>query len=173
MKQLVLFVLIAGLIGVLVYQLPEPVPEPVDAAILPVEAQDAPETAPDNPLPESSAVRGVLDISVHTVEEMEILLGRAEELARRPQPAGRQDNVVLVLHGPEVEFFTIPNYDKYKDIVDRAAKLDAFEVVDVKICQTTMGSYEITPDDIPAFIEQVPYGPAEVERLVREGYVYF
>jgi len=28
-------------------------------------------------------------------------------------------------------------------------------------------------DDIPAFIEQVPYGPGEVERLVREGYVYF
>ncbi|MEN8108867.1 MAG: DsrE family protein [Pseudomonadota bacterium] len=173
MKQLLLFVMIAGLIAVLLYQLPEPVPEPVDTAILPVEEQDAPETAPDNPLPESSAVRGVLGISVHTVEEMELLLGRAEELARRPRPAGREDNIVLVLHGPEVEFFTIPNYEKYKDIVDRAAKLDAFEVVDVKICQTMMGSYGITPDDIPAFIEQVPYGPAEVERLVREGYVYF
>jgi intracellular sulfur oxidation DsrE/DsrF family protein len=31
----------------------------------------------------------------------------------------------------------------------------------------------IARDDIPAFIEQVPYGPGEVERLVREGYVYF
>jgi intracellular sulfur oxidation DsrE/DsrF family protein len=27
--------------------------------------------------------------------------------------------------------------------------------------------------DIPSFIEQVPRGPEEVERLVREGYVYF
>jgi intracellular sulfur oxidation DsrE/DsrF family protein len=28
-------------------------------------------------------------------------------------------------------------------------------------------------DDIPSFVEQVPLGPAEVERLAREGYVYF
>jgi intracellular sulfur oxidation DsrE/DsrF family protein len=31
----------------------------------------------------------------------------------------------------------------------------------------------IPRDDIPAFIEQVPQGPAEVEKLLREGYVYF
>jgi len=43
----------------------------------------------------------------------------------------------------------------------------------VKICQTMMGKQGIDRDDIPSFIEQVPLGPGEVERLTREGYVAF
>jgi intracellular sulfur oxidation DsrE/DsrF family protein len=115
----------------------------------------------------------VLDISVHSLEELRVLLDRAEELAMHPQPQGEKAGVVLVLHGPEVEFFAISNYSRYKDVVDQAARLDAFDVVDVKICRTMMQRLGVEPDDIPAFIEQVPYGPGEVERLVTEGYVYF
>ena len=100
-------------------------------------------------------------------------IDRAEEVAARPQSQGEKAAVVLVLHGPEVEFFAISNYPRYKDIVDQAARLDAFDVVDVKICQSMMERLGVEREDIPAFIEQVPYGPGEVERLVREGYVYF
>lgn len=117
--------------------------------------------------------KAVLDITVHTIDELKVLFDRAEQLALAPQLPGGEASVVLVLHGPEVEFFSISNYGKYKDIVDQAARLDAFDVVDVKICQTMMEISGIPRDDIPAFIEQVPQGPAEVERLVREGYVYF
>jgi len=78
-----------------------------------------------------------------------------------------------VLHGPEVEFFSTRNYAQYKDIVDQAARLDAFDVVDVKICQSMMEARGIERDDIPSFIEQVPLGPGEIERLVRQGYVVF
>ena len=120
-----------------------------------------------------SAQDTVLDVSVHSLEELQVLLDRAEELALRPQPQGKKADIVLVLHGPEVEFFAISNYQRYKDIVDKAARLDAFDVVDVKICQSMMENLGVERDDIPAFIEQVPYGPGEVERLVREGYVYF
>jgi intracellular sulfur oxidation DsrE/DsrF family protein len=115
----------------------------------------------------------VLDISVHSLDELKVLLDRAEEIAARPQSQGEKAGVVLVLHGPEVEFFAISNYPRYKDIVDQAARLDAFDVVDVKICQSMLERLGVERDDIPAFIEQVPYGPAEVDRLVREGYVYF
>jgi intracellular sulfur oxidation DsrE/DsrF family protein len=129
----------------------------------------------DERLPEQGvAPHGmVLDISVHSLDELKVLLDRAEEIAVRPQSQGEMAGVVLVLHGPEVEFFAISNYPRYKDIVDQAARLDAFDVVDVKICQSMMDRQGIARDDIPAFIEQVPYGPGEVERLVREGYVYF
>ena len=117
--------------------------------------------------------RAVLDVSVHTMEGLRILLDRAEELAMTPRPRGENASVVLVLHGPEVEFFAIKNYDRYRDIVDQAARLDAFDVVDVKICQTMMGERGIEQHDIPSFIELVPYGPGEVERLEQEGYVSF
>jgi hypothetical protein len=117
--------------------------------------------------------RAVLDVSVHTIEGLRVLFDRAEELAMTPRPKGEDASVVLVLHGPEVEYFSLKNYDKYKDIVDQAARLDAFDVVDVKICQTMMGARGIEQNDIPSFIELVPYGPGEVERLKQEGYVAF
>ena len=71
----------------------------------------------------------VLDISVHSLDELKVLLDRAEEIAARPQSPGENAGVVLVLHGPEVEFFAISNYPRYKDIVDQAARLDAFDEV--------------------------------------------
>ena len=121
-----------------------------------------------------ATLRGmVLDVSVHSLDELRVLLDRAEELAMRPQPQGEKAGVVLVLHGPEVKFFAISNYTRYKEIVDKAARLDAFDVVDVKICRTMMEKLGVERDQIPAFIEQVPYGPGEVGRLVREGYLYF
>jgi intracellular sulfur oxidation DsrE/DsrF family protein len=46
-------------------------------------------------------------------------------------------------------------------------------VVDVRICQTMIGMRGIEQTDIPSFIEQVPYGPGEVERLKQQGYVAF
>jgi intracellular sulfur oxidation DsrE/DsrF family protein len=122
---------------------------------------------------ESVPVRAVLDISVHTIEGLRVLLDRAEVLAMRPQAKGEEASIVLVLHGPEVEFFSIKNYEKYRDIVDQAARLDAFDVVDVKICQSMMEMRGIERDDIPAFIEQVPLGPDEVDRLVEDGFVAF
>jgi intracellular sulfur oxidation DsrE/DsrF family protein len=126
------------------------------------------------PVPrETIPARGVLDIMVHTLDELRVLLDRAELLADTLQPQGENASVVLVLHGPEVEFFASGNYEKYKDIVDQAARLDAFDIVDVKICQTMMSMQGVARDDIPAFIEQVPLGQAEIERLVGEGYVYF
>jgi len=117
--------------------------------------------------------KAVLDISVHTIEELKTLFDRAEQFAMTPPARGEGPGLVLVLHGPEVEFFSIRNYDKYRDIVDKAARLDAFDIVDVKICQTMMERRGIERNDIPAFIEQVPNGPAEIERLLEEGYVRF
>ena len=143
---------------------PEPVADVTESASLTLK-----EVLPEAGVPN----KAVLDITVHTIDELKVLFDRAEQLALAPQPPGGEASVVLVLHGPEVEFFSISNYDKYKDIVDQAARLDAFDVVDVKICQTMMEVKGIPRDDIPAFIEQVPLGTEEVNKLVREGYVYF
>jgi intracellular sulfur oxidation DsrE/DsrF family protein len=177
MKRLfILLLVLAGLAG-LIYQLqsltpvePEPEPEP-DTGVVDGNGNQPPPA--DVPQPGTGSGRSVLDISVHTMEELRVLFERAGELAMKPRSSGEEANIVLVLHGPEVDFFSIRNYDKYKDIVDEAARLDAFDIVDIRICQTMMEARGIGPDDIPSFIQQVPYGPGEVERLVDEGYLYF
>ncbi|MDH3980527.1 MAG: hypothetical protein OEU91_08455 [Gammaproteobacteria bacterium] len=132
---------------------------------MPQATQPSPQEAPP--------ARNVLDITVHTLDELKVLLDRAEQLSTSLKPQGENASVVLVLHGPEVEFFASSNYAMYKDIVDQAARLDAFDIVDVKICQTMMSMQGVARDDIPAFIEQVPLGQIEIDRLVGEGYVYF
>ena len=169
MKQVFVLALAAGLLLLLAYNYFQPVEVQETAAVV-----DDTAALSESRTDEADApLRAVLDISVHTLEELKVLLDRAEELAMRPQAHGAEASVVLVLHGPEVEFFSIRNYEKYKDIVDQAARLDAFDIVDVKICQTMLDIQGIERDDIPAFIEQVPRGPDEVERLRQQGYVTF
>jgi len=76
-----------------------------------------------------------------------------------------------VLHGPELAFFTKKNYKKYMSIVDRARRLDNGKVIDIKVCSTKMRDLKIKKSDMPDFVEVVPYGPDEVSRLMRQGFI--
>ena len=174
MKQLIGLVLVAGLLVAVAYVFVMPADEQQGHAVAPAAPDGKPLPAIEAaPLADEVPGKALLDISVHTIEGLKVLFDRAEELAMMPRPKGEDASVILILHGPEVEFFSIKNYDRYKSIVDQAARLDAFDIVDVKICQTMMGVRGIEQNDIPSFIEQVPYGPGEVERLQQEGYVTF
>jgi intracellular sulfur oxidation DsrE/DsrF family protein len=124
-----------------------------------------------DPPPEQAPPRRVGDISVHSERELELLFDRVEELLDRPRSGSEEPLITLVLHGPEVAFFALENYHRHKQVVDRAAKLAALGAIDVAICQTQMRHLGIATDQVPSFLRQVPYGPGEVERLVREGYV--
>jgi len=123
------------------------------------------------PPPLDQAPNLIADISVHTEEELGILFARVEQLLDRPRSENEGPLISIVLHGPEVEFFAVQNYAKYKGIVDQAAKLAALGAVDISICQTQMRNLGIASDQIPSFLHQVPYGPGEVERLRERGYV--
>jgi intracellular sulfur oxidation DsrE/DsrF family protein len=113
----------------------------------------------------------VIDVVLHDRKEILGMLKRAEALAMTPNPVERPRQIALVLHGPEIEHFRISKYQNNQDIVDLAAKLDAFNVIDVKMCNTMMNVLEVDRREIPAFIEIVPYGPAEVERLQQQGFI--
>ena len=134
----------------------------------------AAEKAPATPPSDSAAPgsRYLFRVTLHTPMEIEGLLARAEQLARTTRSTDRHDGIALVLHGPEVEIFARKNYAKYRHIVDRAARLSAKGVIEIKMCQTEMRSRDIRDEDVPKFIEFVPYGPDEEDRLQRRGYVY-
>ena len=130
-----------------------------------------PALEPIVPPPLEEEANLVADISVHTEDELDILFARVEQVLDRPRSGNEAPLISIVLHGPEIEFFAVQNYAKYKGIVDRAAKLSAFGAVDISICQTQMQNLGIATDQIPSFLRQIPYGPGEVGRLLEKGYV--
>lgn len=118
--------------------------------------------------PERLGGRYVFDISVHTRAGLEAVLDRVEALHRSGRLTGPGPAMALVLHGPEINFFTRENYPHYKALVDRVRALDESGVIETKMCETMMRAQSVTKADVPDFVEFVPFGPAEIERLVRE-----
>ncbi len=106
----------------------------------------------------------VFDITVQNVEQLDAILNRADQLKGQfsPNDFGR---IELVLHGMELNLFRKKNYDKYMRIVEKARALDEQNLVDIKACQTVMQSLMIDQSELPDFIEQIPYAPAEIDRL--------
>lgn len=107
-------------------------------------------------------------------EEVAHALGRAEALYLEGKLPANANPIAIVLHGPEVEIFFKDNYDEYKNIVDLAARLSAFGVVDVRVCETQTGILGRSRSSVHSFIGTVPFGPTEVKRLLnQQNYVYF
>lgn len=114
-------------------------------------------------------------IEVNTKAELNALLQRSEQLFSAGKfRAGSDVPVAFILHGPEAEALLVGNYQENKELVDLAARLSAFKIVDIKVCKTWMGEKGLDESLLPPFIGTVPNGVAEKERLMeRGGYVYF
>lgn len=120
-----------------------------------------------NPAQQSKVPGYVFDITVQNVEQLDAILDRADQLKGQfsPNDFGR---IELVLHGMELNLFRKKNYKKYMSIVDKARALDEGNLVDIKACRTVMKSLMIKQSELPDFIEQIPFAPTEIDRLVIE-----
>lgn len=119
--------------------------------------------------------RYIAGIELHTAEELQAALKRAEQLlVDGILPLGSQMPVAFVLHGPEVRVLLRQNYLKYKETVDLAASLAALGVVEINACETWMGGNQVIAEDLQSFVGTIPYAPSEINRLVKEeNYLYF
>lgn len=136
-----------------------------------------PGTVAFDPVPDMSRVNAngyLARIMLDSPEDVENALKRAEQLFQNGAVTDADSPLAFVLHGPEVRIFFKDNYARYKSIVDLAARLSAFKVVDLMVCETRMGQLGQSRDVLPPFVETVRFGPGEVERLLDdENYVYF
>ena len=126
-----------------------------------------------------SGVQGLLPgskiqavVRLHTAEELQALLTRAEELSRSVDYRNNEP-VRLVLSGDEIAIFVRSSYRGNKALVDLAARLDAFNVVELKVCQHWMARNQVETADLPAFLDPVTNGAEEVTRMQLEGYASF
>jgi hypothetical protein len=109
----------------------------------------------------------VFSVTVESAQQLDVVLDRAEELRELFNP-DEHNKIAIVLHGDELQLFQKDNYTLNQSVVDRARLLDQDNIIDIKACQTMMRILEIEQSELPGFIEQVPFAPAEIERLQRE-----
>lgn len=128
----------------------------------------ADETPPANPLLQSKVY---LQISPRGSEDLAELFTTLEESVAAGET--QTDPVVIVLHGPEALPFLRSNYLANRELVDRAARLLAFDRIEMRMCETWMRNNGIRPEELLPFVETVPFAPEEVERLERDGYLRY
>ena len=109
----------------------------------------------------------VFSVTVKSAEELDVVLSRAEDLRELFNPE-EHSKIAIVLHGDELRLFQKDNFSANQSVVERAQLLDQYEIIDIKACQTMMRTLNIDQSELPSFIEQVPYAPAEIERLEKE-----
>ncbi|MDG1937467.1 MAG: hypothetical protein P8I62_01220 [Pseudomonadales bacterium] len=75
------------------------------------------------------------DIVIHSPEELYAILARADKLLKSGKFSVKGSSpIVFLLHGDEAHILFKGQYEQNKPVVDLAAKLTAFNVVDIKIC---------------------------------------
>ncbi len=109
----------------------------------------------------------VFSVTVSTQQQLDVVLNRAEDLRELFNP-DEHGKIAIVLHGDELQLFQKDNYQSNQSVVERARLLDQDNIIDIKACQTMMRTLEIEQSELPNFIEQVPFAPAEIERLQQE-----
>ena len=138
----------------------------VSINLIPVAVGDDPETVSPPP-------GYVVEVTVSSAQELDVILDRADNLRKlfNPDQHGR---IAIVLHGKELQLFQKNNYSANQSIVERARLLDQDRIIDIKACQTMMRNLDIQQSELPLFIEQVPLAPVEIERLIKEeGFIRF
>ncbi|MDB4456284.1 DsrE family protein [bacterium] len=115
------------------------------------------------------------DISIHTPQELFDILERADTLLENgTYSVADSSPVVFLLHGDEARILFKAQYENNKSIVDLAAKLSAFNVVDIKVCDIWMQKNNLYSNDLQPFVGIVGNAITETKRLVTaENYKYF
>jgi hypothetical protein len=115
----------------------------------------------------------VYDVAATDVESFSLVLDRVSYLHNIYHADPFEESIVLVLHGGEIPFFAIDNYDSYRELMRRAQSLTVGGIVEIRMCRVAAAGYDLEPDDIHGFVKMVPMADAEIVRLQQEeGYAY-
>lgn len=115
----------------------------------------------------------VYDIAVSTIPAFVSALDRASYLSQLYNADPFDASIILVLHGPEINYFAISNYEEHKDLMHRVQSLTVGGVIKIRMCRIAAKAQGYEPKDIHGFVEMVPMADAEIVRLQRdEGYAY-
>lgn len=110
----------------------------------------------------------VYDVAVSTPDELAMIFDRIGALNFEYGTNPFHAAIIIVLNGPEIQFFDTNDFKQHEDLMRRAQSLTTGGVVEFRMCQRTAGNMGIQPADVHGFIEMVPMADAEIIRLQQE-----
>jgi len=115
----------------------------------------------------------VFDTTSATVAGLTSILDRASFMSRLNGADPFETKIVIMLHGGAIPFFAGKNYEKNKELMERAQSLSVGDVVEFRMCKASAKLQGFNPQDIHGFIKMVPMADAEIVRLQQEeGFAY-
>jgi intracellular sulfur oxidation DsrE/DsrF family protein len=115
----------------------------------------------------------VYDVGAKDLADFSFVLDRVSILKKMYQANPLDSSIVLVLHGNEVPFFAVQNYDEHKELMERAHSLAIDGIIEFRMCALAADAHGFKPEDMHGFVEMVPMGDAEIIELQQQdGYVY-
>jgi uncharacterized protein len=114
----------------------------------------------------------VYDVAVKSEEALSNVLDRASYLSILNDADPFDSKIVIVLHGDEIGFFSVRNYEKHRELMTRAQSLTVGGVIDIRMCRAAARRRGYEPADIHGFVTVVPMADAEIAQLQKEGYAY-
>lgn len=84
-------------------------------------------------------------------------------------PVSFEPNIVIVSHGSEVVAWAKQNYDQYKDVIDRAARLAELGVK-FEVCVVAANALGFDVEDFHGFVNVVPLGTYALGYHAGRGY---
>lgn len=114
----------------------------------------------------------VYDVAFDSPEQLARLLDRASFLATLYAANPFDAAIVLVLHGPEVQYFAVKDFARHRALMERAQSLTVGGMISIRMCEVAARARGLAPKDIHGFVELVPMGDAEIIRLQRQGHAY-
>src|SRR5690625_1522499 len=103
--------------------------------VAPVQAQENSPWGTANPAPvvEYQPQKVVFDVAVDTPEAVDTIMDRMSGLSVEYGSDPFDASIVAVLHGPEMAFFTIDNFQQYESLVRRAQSLTVGGVIEFRM----------------------------------------
>lgn len=78
--------------------------------------------------------------------------------------------VLVVLNGEEIAAFERKHYREQKQLVDLAARLSAFEIIEIRVCEKTLEERLVHRSELPSFLQPIKNGAAYLAEKQRQGY---
>jgi uncharacterized protein len=129
--------------------------------------------APYSDIDSVKQIRVVWDFNFSDPKAVNGVFNNLNALLRATSEFGPKEidpiHVVIVSHGPEVVVFAKKNFEKYKEIVDRAASF-AKQGVKFEICRNAAAAQGFAPADFHGFVTVVPAGPYALAYWQSKGY---